>query len=352
MINFDLELVRGDFRLQASLTSDAQVIGLFGPSGAGKSTLLSALAGALAPTQGRIVINARKLFDSAAGVNVPMHERRIGLVYQDGRLFPHLSVTNNLRYGMRLLKGKSRFEFDQVVQLLELGSLLHRKPGMLSGGERQRVALGRAILSSPDILLLDEPLASLDVRLKEQILPFLRRIKQETSIPMLYVSHSLREILALTQEIAVMHAGAIVASGNIHNITEGQSAFSALHSLGVDNALPVRITEHHPDAGYSVGACGEHALLLPFSPYPVGQETTLIIPASQVKLAREPVGSITLQNKIPGTVSAIHQMANFMLIDIDVGFLLRAETSLKSIQDLGLDKGSRISCLFDIPPQV
>jgi molybdate transport system ATP-binding protein len=351
MIEFDIELQRGSFHLRANLASDAPLIGLFGPSGAGKSTLLNVLAGDISPAKGRILVNGRSLLDTSIGLNVPMHERGVGLVYQDGRLFPHFSVRGNLQYGMRLLRREKRFGFDQVVQLLELESLLDRNPAHLSGGERQRVSIGRALLSSPNILLLDEPLASLDARLKTQILPFLRRIKQETSIPIMYVSHSMQEILALTQHVAVMKAGSIVSSGNIQQIASQQQAFGVLHSMGIDNALHVRMTEHHADLSYSIGICGQHPLVMPLSSFPVGHEATLIIPASHVKLAKGAVANTTIQNVLPGTISAIKHLEHGVLVDMDVGFPLRAELTPKSVNDMKIRIGDQLTCLFDIPSQ-
>ncbi len=171
------------------------VTGIVGPSGAGKSTLLALLAGLLRPDGGELKLGDDVLFDHARGVFVPAWRRHLGLVFQDGQLFPHLSVRANLLYGHRQLRPEERrFELDAVLELLEIGHLLDRRPTLLSGGERQRVALGRALLYSPRVLMLDEPLSSLDERLKQQILPFLRRVKDETRLPMLYVSHARAEI--------------------------------------------------------------------------------------------------------------------------------------------------------------
>nr|WP_194241079.1 ATP-binding cassette domain-containing protein [Solimonas terrae] len=198
--------------MRARCAITAPVTGICGPSGAGKSTLLAHVAGLLKPARGTISFGERTLFDSRTRVFVPAHHRHFGLVFQDGQLFPHLSVRANLVYGQKhLAPAQQRFDLQTVLDLLEIGPLLERRPGQLSGGERQRVALGRALLYSPRLLLLDEPLSALDRRLKEQILPFLRRIRDETRIPMLYVTHAREEIVALDGEIVEMEAGMLPA---------------------------------------------------------------------------------------------------------------------------------------------
>lgn len=212
MLAFDLELRRDDFRLAVAATLTAPVTGLSGPSGSGKSTLLALIAGLLRPTRGRITLDDRVLADTARGIFLPPQQRHIGLVFQDAQLFPHLTVRQNLLYGwQRLRPEQRRFGLDAVCALLEIGHLLERQPRQLSGGERQRVALGRAILYSPRLLLLDEPLAALDDRLKAQILPFLSRIRDETGLPMLYVSHSRQEIASLTGTVLCLEQGVIVS---------------------------------------------------------------------------------------------------------------------------------------------
>jgi molybdate transport system ATP-binding protein len=211
MIEFSAKLHRKNFDLDVNLGIQKRVTGLFGPSGAGKSTLLSIIAGLIKPDIGRLIIDEECLFDSKAGVNIPIHQRRIGLIFQEGRLFPHLTVQHNLAYGFNLLeKQQQRFGLDQIVELLEIGHLLKQRPHQLSGGEKQRVAIGRALLSSPRLLLLDEPLASLDDRLKSQILPFLKRVAEEINIPMIYISHSMEEVQQITKNIAYIDNGKIL----------------------------------------------------------------------------------------------------------------------------------------------
>lgn len=216
MLRLDCELRRGGFTLRAQAEFAAPVTGICGPSGAGKSTLLALVAGLLRPTRGAIVFRGESLADAERNVFVPAHRRHFGLVFQDGQLFPHLSVRANLLYGREgLPPERRRHELETVLDLLEIGALLERRPAQLSGGERQRVALGRALLYSPRLLLLDEPLSSLDRRLKAQILPFLRRIRDETGIPMLYVTHAPEEVAALDGEIVRIEAGVLPAAASL-----------------------------------------------------------------------------------------------------------------------------------------
>jgi len=208
MLSFDLTFARGDFALEAAADVGDGVTGIYGPSGSGKSTLLALLAGLLAPSRGRVQLGGRVLVDTGARAFVPAWDRHVGLVFQDGQLFPHLTTRQNLLYGHTRIPGSMRrFDLSGVAELLEITPLLDRRPTLLSGGERQRVALGRALLYSPQLLLLDEPLSSLDDRLKRQILPFLKRIKDETRLPMLYVTHAHSELDYLADRVLDMERG-------------------------------------------------------------------------------------------------------------------------------------------------
>ena len=209
MLRFDARKKLGAFTLEARFRAEAKAItALFGPSGAGKTTIVNIMAGLLRPDQGRITLNERVLFDAKAKINLPPERRKVGYVFQDGRLFPHLSVRSNLLYGLRLLKpSQRRLNLEAVVELMDIGRLLDRRPATLSGGEKQRVGVGRALLSSPELLLMDEPLASLDQERKEQVLPFLLRLPRELDIPIIYVSHSQEEISYLGARVVTVSGG-------------------------------------------------------------------------------------------------------------------------------------------------
>jgi molybdate transport system ATP-binding protein len=206
----------GEFSIQAAFASEGRVTGLFGASGAGKTSLINMIAGLLKPDRGTIIIDDETLDDTAARVHVPPYRRRIGYVFQDARLFPHLDVSQNLDYGRRMngLKRDSASE-ARIIDLLDIGGLKDRRPGQLSGGERQRVALGRALLSKPRLLLLDEPLGSLDEGRKVEILPYLVRLRDEAGIPMVYVSHDAAELRQLATQIVMLRHGRVTALGGV-----------------------------------------------------------------------------------------------------------------------------------------
>jgi molybdate transport system ATP-binding protein len=209
---FAARLRLGAFVLDAAFTADGQVTALFGPSGSGKSTILRLMAGLLKPDSGRIVLNGAVVFDSMAGINIPARKRRVGLVFQDGMLFPHMTVRQNLLYGAwarRLERPKS---FDEIVAILDIGHLLDRAPRHLSGGERQRVAIGRALLSDPSVLLMDEPVTAIDQERRAEILPYIERLTRNSPAPLLYVSHSMAEIERLGAQVVYVREGRIIAT--------------------------------------------------------------------------------------------------------------------------------------------
>ena len=222
MIDINLQRHQGDFFVNASFTGAASgVTALFGPSGSGKTSIVNMVAGLIKPDAGHIIINDNCLFDSRRKINLTPERRRIGYIFQDGRLFPHLSVKTNLTYGMRQVPVSQRYVgFDDVVELLGIGHLLDRRPAKLSGGEKQRVAIGRGLLTSPAMLLMDEPLASLDHDRKQEVLPFIRRMCREFSLPILYVSHSRDEILKLASQVIILTAGHAVAEREVKTVLE------------------------------------------------------------------------------------------------------------------------------------
>jgi molybdate transport system ATP-binding protein len=214
MLRVDVSKQLGEFSVEAAFASEGRVTGLFGASGAGKTSLISMIAGLLKPDRGTIAIDGDILDDTAARAHIPAHRRRIGYVFQDARLFPHLDVTQNLDYGRRMNRlTPDPANHKRVVDLLDIGKLLDRRPGQLSGGERQRVALGRALLAQPRLLLLDEPLGSLDEERKAEILPYLVRLRDEANVPMVYVSHDADEMRQLATQVVMLRRGQVTAFG-------------------------------------------------------------------------------------------------------------------------------------------
>src|ERR1700744_5875720 len=225
MLKVDISKQLGEFTLEASFTSEGRVTGLFGASGAGKTSLINIIAGLLKPDRGVVTLDGEVLDDTAAKVHVPPYRRRIGYVFQDARLFPHLDVRENLDYGRRMNRlAEDGAQWRRVPELLDIGDLLDRRPGKLSGGERQRVALGRALLSQPRLLLMDEPLGSLDEERKEDILPYFVRLRDEAGIPMVYVSHDPSEMRKLATKIAIVQRGRVTAFG-------GSEVLPAAHAI-------------------------------------------------------------------------------------------------------------------------
>jgi molybdate transport system ATP-binding protein len=216
LLTLDVEKRLGAFQLAAKFETEARVTALFGPSGAGKTSLINMIAGLIAPDRGRIMYRGKLLFDAAGKLNLPPHRRQFGYVFQDGRLFPHLTVRGNLEYGRRMYRLKrDAGELERVIAMLDIAHLADRRPGRLSGGERQRVAIGRALLMRPQLLLLDEPLASLDVARKAEIMPYLERLRDEAQVPMIYVTHQAEDARRLATAVVRVEAGRVAAVGGL-----------------------------------------------------------------------------------------------------------------------------------------
>jgi molybdate transport system ATP-binding protein len=220
----DVEKKLGVLKLQVQFRATNGATALFGPSGAGKTSVANMIAGLVRPDRGTITLDNTVLFDAGKGIDVPPHRRRIGYVFQEGRLFPHLSVRQNLDYGRRMSGHPvDTGEFDRIAALLDIGHLLDRRPRMLSGGERQRVAVGRALLMQPRLLLLDEPLASLDVGHKREILPYLMRLRDDAGIPIVYVSHAPAELRRIATTVVRLDKGRVVATGGLDLLAEAEA---------------------------------------------------------------------------------------------------------------------------------
>jgi len=227
MLSVDVEKTLGDFFIAARFEAAGSITALFGPSGAGKTTLVNMIAGLVTPDRGRILLDDTVLFDAVAKIDVPVHQRRIGYVFQEGRLFPHMTVARNLDYGRRMnALAADPAETDRVIDMLDIRPLLQRRPGKLSGGERQRIAIGRALLTQPRLLLLDEPLASLDAARKAEILPYLTRLRDEAGIPMVYVTHQAGEIRRIATRVVRLEDGRVTGAGGLEQIDAGEAALA------------------------------------------------------------------------------------------------------------------------------
>jgi molybdate transport system ATP-binding protein len=326
------------------------VTALFGPSGAGKSTVLAAAAGLLRPDWCRIVLDGAVLADTASGIWRPPERRRVGLVFQDARLFPHMSVATNLRYGLRRSPAGA-VGFDGVVALLGLAALLARRPHTLSGGERQRVAIGRALLAQPHLLLMDEPLASLDAARKAEILPYLARLKTALALPVLYVTHALEEVAQLADQLVLLRAGRVEAAGPLDAI----AARADLPLARRDDAgavLTCRVAAHDAERRLTRLERGGFSLLVPAQAAAPGTMLRVRIPAREVILARTEAATfgaaLSLHNLLPGTVRAIAEDAarGAALVELDAaGAPLLSRITPDAVARLALAPGVPVLAL-------
>jgi molybdate transport system ATP-binding protein len=329
----------GQFTLQARFASKGKLTAFFGPSGSGKTSLLNMIAGILRPDQGSIVLNDRILVDTAKGIVVPMHRRRIGYVFQEARLFPHLTVRQNLFYGRWFTPREERtMPSEQVFDLLNLGHLLDRRPGALSGGEKQRVAIGRALLASPHLLLMDEPLASLDETLKEEILPFIERLRDEAEVPIVYVSHSLAEVARLATTVVMIKDGRVAGVG-VPGEVLGRRDLLTAEAAGEAGALVEAVVSGH-DAGFGLTAirCDGGTLYAPHLTLPVGAPVRLRIRARDVMIATSLPSALSALNVLPGHVVGVELVGDGLgEVTLDCnGIRLTARLTLKSIDTLSL----------------
>jgi molybdate transport system ATP-binding protein len=297
----------GGFRLEVDFQAPTHgVVAVFGKSGSGKTSLVNLLAGLARPTVGRIALNGSVLLDSAAGIDLPPERRHLGYVFQEGRLFPHLDVRRNLLYGYRRAKAAERpIGLEQIVALLGIGHLLDRRPADLSGGEKQRVAIGRALLANPRLLLMDEPLASLDGARREEILPFIERLRDELGLPIVYVSHDLGEIIRLADTVVLMSAGRVAAVGPIEEIMGRLDLRPMTGRYEAGAVLPARVSGQDETFGLTHLALAGGELRVPRLELPVGATVRVRLRARDVSLALTPPHDISILNVLPGRVVEI-----------------------------------------------
>jgi molybdate transport system ATP-binding protein len=335
-LDLDIEHERGGFRLSARFSSQPGVTALFGRSGSGKTTLVNIVAGLIRPRSGRVSVDGQTLVDCERGVFVPAHRRRVGYVFQESRLFPHLSVRQNLLYGRWFAKGAdgAAGDFEQVLQMLGIDRLLERDPQSLSGGEKQRVAIGRALLARPRLLLMDEPLASLDEARRAEIMPYLERLRDEAGVPILYVSHSVAEVARLATTVVILNEGEVTAVGPVLDIlplSDAGDAGSVLDAVVARHDDTFNLTELASPAG---------ELQVPMLAAPVGAHVRLYIRARDVMLSLQAPQEISALNVLAGKVARIAPAGTQSDIRLDCnGVNLLARLTAKSVQRLALAPG-------------
>lgn len=340
-IEVDVSLRRGGFSLDVAFAAGAGLTALFGRSGSGKTTVIDLIAGLVRPDRGRIAVAGETLLDTARGLVVPVHRRRIGYVFQGAHLMPHLSVRQNLGFGRWFARRRSGAEggFDAVVALLGIEALLERRPAGLSGGETQRVAIGRALLSRPRLLLMDEPLAALDEARKHEILPYIERLRDETVVPIVYVSHAVAEVARLANTVVVLETGRVVASGTADEVLRrpdlmpGTAEASALLEMSVE--------AHDEAAGLTRLAGTAGNLAVPHLALGPGSPVRVRVPARDVLVATaRPIG-LSARNILPGRVRSLMPLPEAaVMVEIDCnGALLVARLNRASVRELGLEPG-------------
>ena len=345
MLRLRLRRRLSHFNLDIDVVCQGSVTAIYGPSGAGKTTLLNLVAGLIRPDSGHVELDGQVLYSSVEGTDRPPEARRLGYVFQDDLLFPHLSVDANLRYGYERLTGaERRFDPGQIVELLEIGPLLRRRPQHLSGGERQRVALGRALLSSPRMLLMDEPLASLDQGLKSRIIPYLRHVRSDLGIPILYVSHSVAEILELTKQVLVLRDGEVLAHGDFFDVARDPEVLPLLDEYGFENVLPVEILSG--GEGACIARCGDQTLRIPVCHRPAGTRLFVGVRADDIILARRPPEGLSVRNALRGTVTEVSTVGATCLVTVDVGHRLVVKVTPEAVAELGLAPSLQVWCLI------
>ncbi len=347
MLDIDLRVTRDSFQLDATLNIPTpSITALFGPSGAGKTTLAHAVAG-LVPACGRITLDGVDLLDSKRGINVPVERRRIGCVFQDARLFPHLRVSENLLYGYRRHQGRAYATTEDVIGLLGLETLLDRRPHQLSGGERQRVALGRALLAQPRLLVLDEPLASIDRARRDEVLPYLEVLRDRYQIPMLYVSHQYDEVLRLAAQVALIDSGRILAFDTPAALSVSPELRSRVGSAGVGAVIETEVTARDSSTGLITVALGDHSLRLQGGGDVLGTRLRLHILASEVILATELPQGLSVRNAVAGILERLDDESNGLIVaTIAVGNArLLARITRSAVDDLALTTGRQVWAL-------
>ncbi|MGL1886745.1 MAG: molybdenum ABC transporter ATP-binding protein [Reichenbachiella sp.] len=351
MISVSMTIPRKSFDVILNEQFNTGITGIFGASGSGKTTLLNCIAGLEHPSQGSISIYKHCLFDSKKQINLPIEKRAIGYVFQEGRLFPHLTVEQNLRFGIKPNQ-KDESYFSEIITLLNLRHLLQSSPNEISGGEQQRTALARALLSSPDLLLLDEPFSALDTELRGQIIPFLLKIQKAIHIPILVVSHELQDILKLTNRLCILRKGRCVGHDEYHTLLQDKSLSEICNTSHLLNVMELTVnsvdkensiaTLEVPDTDNSI------RITVPKSRHTLesGNSVKLFLYSNEIALSTHRISSVTIQNQVQGTITEMIQRSGIVLCTIDIGVTLIAEITQDSCNRLSLVEGNVVWCLF------
>ncbi len=341
-IRLDFRKSLGSFTLEVDCTLETKVSAFLGVSGSGKSTLLNCVSGTLAPDEGEIVFGDEILYASTAKINLPPEKRRFGYVFQEGYLFPHLTVAQNIRYGQ-----PDRRKSSDAIDVLEISELLQRYPKELSGGQRQRVAIARALAMEPRMLLMDEPLAALDSGLKDRIIPYLHHIKEAFEIPILYVTHTFSEVMALADEAFLIADGKIMARGEPHGLLTAPSAMPIAQLTGVENVLFLPVTVSDKPRSLTSLEMGDQPLMIPYIDVEVGEVVPVAIRAQDIIISLEPNVSLSARNVLPGKIQCLDVKNERTWLSILVGrHHLAVKITHEARRQLQLREGLKVYCII------
>lgn len=348
LLEMNVKLRRGHFELITQLAVNDTSVGLFGGSGAGKSTVLGLIAGNLQPQSGQILLDGKILFDNRKGIMVPCEQRPVGAVLQFDPGNAAATVRDHLSaVYQRTLKQRRLFHLDFLISLLELAPILDLTLELLSAGERQRVALVRALLKSPKLLLLDDTFAAIGHGFRTQLLPIFKRLQDEFGVPVLYASQSLAEILDLTDRLIVLDQGKVLRSGPLREVAKQPGVLRYLGICPIDNILPVTLRRHDYYAGCSIADSFGLPLAMPIRPHlPIGGRTQVSIRAKDVALSRRYIEGISIQNQIKGRICALIDSKSSVIVQVDCGGTLLAEITAGACRDMDLREGDDVYCLI------
>jgi molybdate transport system ATP-binding protein len=331
----------GDFELDARFVSAGRLTALFGPSGSGKSSVINFIAGLIKASDGRVTVDGRVLFDTGKRINVPRHKRRIGYVFQEARLFPHMNVRQNLAYGRWFAPAEDRsVDSMGVIDLLGLGQILDRMPNLLSGGEKQRVAIGRALLSGPKLLLMDEPLASLDQARKSEIMPYIERLRDETKVPIIYVSHSVAEVARLATDIIVMSHGKVIASGTTEEIMQQSDLMPVEEQGEAGSMLEMVVVSFDDKFGITLLRSAVGEIRVPGRFAAIGKTIRLRVRSRDVLIANQRPEGLSALNVLEGKIAGINRHGPLVDVKIDcAGTAITSRITYQSSESLKLAVG-------------
>lgn len=341
-------LHRKQFTLEMNCSIDSKITGIFGPSGAGKTSFVKAISGLAIPDDGSISISKQIVFSEKDSINLPPENRNIGYVFQEGRLFPHMNVAQNLKYGLK--RDHDPSIYSEVIELLKITDILNKNPSQISGGQGQRVAIGRALLTSPQLLILDEPFSSLDKNLRYHIISLLKPLIDRFNIPLLVISHDLSDLLMLSQNLLIIRNGKCVGHGNYYDLIGKDDALRELNKSGLLNSIEFKIEQIDANRGLMIGdAHGQRVFAEPsLNQHIAGKDESikLFLRPEDVTLALHRIEDISIQNQIEGRIEKLIYSETKVLCIIDHGFRLIAEITLATAQRMKLKEDSTIWSLF------